>query len=333
MTEPDERSDDIEDAAAAWVIRLGGPPLAPAERRALDDWLAARADHRAAFDRARAAWAELAGLAAAPGSLAADVVPAAAPRGPRRPRRRPWAPAGALAATLVLAIGLGAVWFGDPVTALVADHRTAPAEIRTVRLPDGSQVALGPASAVDLRFDDRERRVALLAGVVHVTVRPIDGGESRPFLVEAAGGTVRALGTRFVVDRAADDVAVTVTEHQVEVAVATPAGPADTAIVSSGQSVRYGRRGGLGAVEAGSPDHATAWVRGRLVFDRAPLAEVVAVLNRYRHGRIVVADAALADRRVSGVFDAERLDEALASIARELGADIAAVPPFVTLLY
>ena len=47
----------------------------------------------------------------------------------------------------------------------------------------------------------------------------------------------------------------------------------------------------------------------------------------------VVADTALGGRRVSGVFDTSRLDEALASIARELGARTAAVPPFVTLLY
>ncbi len=333
MSEPEQRRDDIEGRAAEWVIRLGGDPLTPEERRTLDRWLTEHPDHRAAFDFACSTWSGLAALRPAPGALAADIVSPLS----HRSRARVWMRAGALAASILIAIGLGVRWLGDPLTMLVADYRTAPAEMRTVTLPDGSRMDLGPASAVALRFNDQERRVELLAGVIHVDVAPMAGSEDRPFVVEAAGGTVTALGTRFVVDRTPDAIEVTVTEHRGEVA-ATPAGEGsawgagETVVLSPGQSVRYGDAG-FGAIADVNPEHATAWRRGRLVFDRAPLAEVAAELNRYRHGRIVIADAALGERRVSGVFEAARLDEALASIARELGAHVADVPPFVTLLY
>lgn len=338
VSEPNGRRDDIEATAAEWVIRLGGDPLTPDERQALDRWLAGHPDHQAAFDYARSTWGELTALRRAPGSLADDFVPPPSnasnvARLRARSRPRVWMQAGALAAAVLLAVGLGVTWLGDPVTMLAADYRTAPAETRTVTLPDGSEVDLGPDSAVVLHFDDRERRIELLAGIVHVTAAPMDGDEGRPFVVEAANGVARALGTRFVVDRMPDAVQVTVTEHRVAVAVLPVSDPADAVTLSPGQSVRYDRSVGLGPVLNVNLNHAAAWRRGRLVFDRVPLAEVVAELNRYRHGRIVIADAALRERAVSGVFETTRLDEALASIARELGVRTAAVPPFVTLLY
>lgn len=338
MTEAEDRREGIEATAAEWVIRLGGDPLRPDERRVLDRWLAEHPDHRTAFDDARSTWADLGTLRDTPGSLAGDIVlppsrAAALLRAPGRSRPRVWVQAGTLAAVL-LAVGLGVTWFGDPVTMLVADYRTAPAETRTVALPDGSSVDLAPASAIALRFDDRERRIELLAGIAFVTAAPMTQSEGRPFVVEAANGVARALGTQFMVDRMPDAVQVMVTQHRVEVASTSEAAKAPEAVVlSPGQSVRYDRRAGLGPVQDANLDHLTAWRRGRLVFDRVSLAAVVAELNRYRHGRIIVADAALGDRIVSGVFETARLDEALASIAREVGVRTASVPPFITLLY
>ena len=43
------------------------------------------------------------------------------------------------------------------------------------------------------------------------------------------------------------------------------------------------------------------WREGVLVFRDMPLSEAVAEINRYRPGRIMVLDDALAARRVSGV--------------------------------
>ena len=336
---PEGRRDEIEAVAAEWVSRLSGDPLRPDERRDLSHWLARHPDHQAAFDFARTVWSDLGALRDAPGSLADDFVPPR-PEADRQstrastgwqPRRLVWA--GSLAACLTIAVGLGAFWFGDPVTAFLADYRTAPAETRSVVLSDGSTLELAPASAMALRFDGNERRVELLSGALYVTAAPMDQNERRPFVVAAADGAAKALGTQYMVERQADAVQVTVALHRVEVAVAGAAAPADAVTLTSGQSVRYDGRGGLGPVHGVALETATAWRRGRLIFDRAPLAEVVARLNRYRRGEIIIADAELAERRVSGVFETTRLDNALDSIAQELGAEQIAVPPFITLLY
>lgn len=335
--ESGDRRDAIDTTAAGWAVRLGGGPLSGSERHDLDRWLAENPAHAAAFEEAQAAWDRMGMLRFAPGDLRYDIVPprGASPTPPSangKDRARRWTRVAAVAACLLLLAGGTALWTGDPLVMMTADYRTGPGERRLVTLSDGSTVDLGPASAIAVDYTGRARQVELLSGVAYFTAAPAVAGESRPFVVDAAGGSARALGTRFMVERLSADVEVTVTEHAVEVALATPTGDRPTILLAQGQSVRYSDNG-LGPAETANPERATAWRRGRLIFDNVPLGDVVAALNRYRHGRIVVADRALAGRKVSGVFETDAADAALATIARDLRIGTVSLPPLVTLLY
>ncbi|MBN5455516.1 FecR family protein, partial [Pseudomonas aeruginosa] len=90
--------------------------------------------------------------------------------------------------------------------------------------------------------------------------------------------------------------------------------------------------GGVAARRGGRRDDLTSWRRGLLVFDEQPLGEVVARLNRYRPGHLLVAPGALAQRRVSGVFRVADLEASLQSISDELGMRSLSLAG-VTLLY
>lgn len=329
-------SNDVEATAAEWVIRLGGGALRDDERRDFERWLAEAPAHTAAFAHARAVWANLGALQAESCSRSRDIAPLSSPI-PRRSRLTIGGAAfrsAALAALLVTGIGIASFWLGDPILILQADYRTGPGESRSVVLADGSAVQLNTASALAVHFDGHERRVALLAGEAFFDVAAMRGGENRPFVVEAGNGRARALGTQFSVDREGAATRIVVAEHQVQVSAAPPeAAEPNTVVLSPGQAVRYDPASGLGAVTSVDADRATSWRRGRLIFDRVRLEDVVAELNRYRRGRIVIATAALGDRRVSGVFSTTELDAGLESIARELGARAVSVPPFLTMLY
>lgn len=333
MTEPSDRQDEIDETAALWVARLAGGPLDATDRRALERWLTEDASHAAAFAEAQAALGLMDASAQTPDAhRVADVPPPALAPSPAPPHHAlRWRRLTALAASAMLLIAGALLWAGDPLLMMAADHRTAPAERRTVTLPDGSVVELGPASAIALRYDDEQRKVELLSGVAYFTAAPRVGAEQRPFVVAAASGTARALGTQFAVDRFADSVEVVVVEHEVAVAVADPGGQSTTVVLSPGQSVRYAAAG-LATPRTTNLDQTLAWRRDRLVFDHVPLADVVDELNRYRRGKIVIGSVGLAQRQVSGVFDAVDTDAALAAITRELGARTASVP-LVTVLY
>ncbi|EOQ78165.1 transmembrane sensor [Pseudomonas aeruginosa VRFPA02] len=102
--------------------------------------------------------------------------------------------------------------------------------------------------------------------------------------------------------------------------------------LGEGESLRYSAEGGVEAPLGGRLDDLTSWRRGLLVFDEQPLGEVVARLNRYRPGHLLVAPGALAQRRVSGVFRVADLEASLQSISDELGVRSLGLAG-VTLLY
>jgi transmembrane sensor len=319
---PDQ--DDIDGAAAQWAVRMAAGALDQASRRALLRWLDASPAHQKALGEARKAWSAM-------GRIDAAELGVSLP--PPRPARRTLPRLTALAASVLLAIGLGlGVRCGDPLAALRADHYTAIAEIAAVTLPDGSKVRLAPASAIALHYNGGQRRVELLSGQADFTVAPMNTAEPRPFVVGAAGGTARALGTRFMVTRLPDGVEVDVAEHTVEVSQTNEDGTMSRRVLKPGDSIRYGD-GGLGAVTHIRYAQAAAWQDGTLVFDRAPLAEVAATLNRYRTGRIVIRDEALAERPVSGVFNAAEPDAALNAVIAALGIRSTSLPPFLTVLH
>lgn len=333
----------MEAEAAEWVIRLGGKPLSSEEHQSFERWRTRSASHAQAFEFARQTWGDLAALRDAPGPLAADIastrrqqrpyqaVPAAAAVARRHSGL--WRHGVAAAICLVAAAGAANFWYGNPATLIASDYHTTPGEQRSVDLPDGSVVELSTGSAIALHFNDTERRVTLIEGTAYFTAALMGPTEKRPFVVESANGTATALGTQFAVTRLADAVEVTVAEHDVRVALSDAAGGAKQVVLSPGQSVRYSPAAGLGQVSVRDVEQATAWRRGRLIFDQVPLAEVVTELNRYRRGRIVITGSTLANRKVSGMFRIDDLDNALHTIASELGLRSASVPPLVTVLY
>lgn len=349
--------DDLAQQAAEWLVRRGDVGWASADEQDWLRWLRASPEHRAAYAQAERLWAELAGLKQAPELLAPEALMGAGADGQmdavrttvadglpgRRARSRSaalpaWLAArsarawGAASLATIALVAVLAGTGGDPLLALQADHRSAVGGAQDLALPDGSRVRLGADSAVAIHFSEDERRVDLLQGEALFEAAPVRRdlaqGERRPFVVAAAQGRTRALGTRFIVERLATHTRVTGVEHQV--AVALDAAPQRAAVLSPGQVARYDDQG-VTAVDAPAIDAVSARERGLLVFERAELADVVARLNRYHAGRIAIHGEALAQRRVSGVFPARDIDGALQSIADELGAKALRLPGLVLL--
>jgi transmembrane sensor len=308
----------ITEAAAEWAVRLHAGALTEQEQTELQHWIACDSRHEAALRFAEQTWAAL-------GEVYKDEPvhrqrPVAATLSVRRSkRRRPWQRAAAVALVVVVA-GVGWVRGPDALLRLQADYVTQKGEVRTVHLADGSTVELDSNSAIRLDYDGVQRRVSLIQGSAIFDVAPRVGPETRPFVVQSAGAQTRALGTRFVVTREDDRQAwVGVLQHSVEVSMQAPPrqGPAER-VLKEGQAARYNPQEGVAPLDQFDVERATSWRRGVLIFDRLPLAKVVEQLNRYRPGRVVLTDAALGEREVSGVFRLDMLDTALGTLTQEL---------------
>lgn len=298
-------SDRVEDPliveALRWLVLVRDASAAESDRQACERWRRADAAHEAAWQRAQSVWARadvLKPAFARPGAVAA--LPTPERKSPALARRR-W-----LQAAAVAAVAVPAAYVARRAD-LWADHRTAAGERRTVALADGSTVELAGASALSVSFEPGTRRLELVAGEAFFSVAP---DPARPFVVVAAGGRTRALGTAFNIKLADDFTTVTVAEHRVEVS----AGGGARVEIGQGQQVRYaGPR--LDAPRSVDVRAVEGWRRDRLVFQDAPLGEVIADLERCRGGRIVLTDSRLRALPVTAVFDARQIDSALVTIA------------------
>lgn len=206
----------ITEAAAEWAVRLHAGALTEQEQAELRHWIACDSRHEAALRFAEQTWAALGEVYKEPPVNRQRPSAATQPvRGTRR--RRPWQRAAAVALVVVVA-GVGWVRGPDLLLRMQADYITEKGEVRTVHLADGSKVELDSGSAIRLDYDGVQRRISLLQGSAIFDVAPRVGEETRPFVVQSAGGQTRALGTKFVVEREGDSQAWTgVLEHSVEV--------------------------------------------------------------------------------------------------------------------
>ena len=68
-------------------------------------------------------------------------------------------------------------------------------------------------------------------------------------------------------------------------------------------------------------DRALAWREGVLDVKNAPLAEVVAALDRYRPGRIILVNETVAAKRFDGVLSLDEVDRALHIVAGSSGLE------------
>lgn len=225
----------------------------------------------------------------------------------RRPRRR------VLRDVLALAgIGVATGWLVKeqvPVRALLADLRTGTGERRTLLLPDGSQLTMNARSAVDLAFSTGARVLRLREGEIIVSVSP---DAARPFEVQGTHGSVRALGTRFLVRQREERTLAMVLEHSVR--VRTRQGEERT--LQAGESALF-NDASIGATETGRSGLAS-WERGMLVADDQSLGEVVDALRPYRRdGFLRISDAA-ARLRVLGAFPLDQPERAIESLAQTL---------------
>ncbi len=334
---PPSGSAAIEDAAISWLTERDDG-FSPAREREFAQWLRADPRHAAAVARLEQTLGLLGELPefrtelntafdrAAPVvafSSASTEPPARATQ--RWPRALAWA---GLAAVLALGSFVGWRALQPPPE---THFTTTVSGYERARLDDGSTLELNAATALRVQFTAAERRVNLEAGEAHFAVAH---DTARPFIVNAGGVAVRAVGTAFNVRYAADGgVEVIVTEGKVAVSGverveprALSAGveteparwgqraPPGSTLVSAGQRIFLPKHAPLPAVERVDPAAlraALAWQSRLADFAEAPLADVIARFNARSRIQLFLADEKLADRRIGGTF---ALDEAEAFV-------------------
>lgn len=313
--EPHTPVSDGRTQAGDWFARLHMPDCTEFERAAFRRWFNENPENAAAYRRMETVWRDSEALRSDP-AIAAATREALKVRPPRLrrsgSRRWRWAAAAAAvvlavaAVTLVPGMDEGAPTVWTPVVWSGERFVTATGEQRSISLTDGSQVLLDAESILRVRYDDHTRHLVLEQGQAQFKVAK---DAKRPFVVKAADGAVRAIGTEFQVRL--DDAAVVVTLLEGKVSVDIPGvlgglvAPAKSELMVAGQQVRYGssRRAPI-AKQPADLEVAQGWTHGDLVFKRWPLDELVTEMNRHTTVKLRIEDPSLRDLKVNGRFRA-----------------------------
>lgn len=289
----------VAQQAADWLTVLMSDEAGEEQRADWLRWRAADPEHERAWQHIEAVSRRFGGLhgGAATQALGQLERPAAG----RRRQLLLWLGV-AGGAGLLAAHARFTPWHG--ARAVLADYRTATGERRQLALSDGSLVSLNTASAINVRFDGKQRLLELLAGEIMVTSGH-GAGSSAPLLVSTHEGVVRALGTRFAVRQQDGNSSVSVFDSAVEIRAQD--GDGAVLFLAAGHDARFSRRH-IDAPQRSSA-HADAWQRGQLIVDDVTLGDFLAELARYRPG-VIDCMPEVAHLRLSGVFplsDTERI--------------------------
>lgn len=325
MSTPDNNPMDemLNAEAADWLIEQD-EGFSPDRARAFAEWLAQDPRHAEAVCRTSETlllFNELPKVRDAYDSRYARPLEPTANASPKG--RSAWSHALPWAAGIAAVLALGAMIdrFGSSRPAVVEEvvYATEMPEPRRVALPDGSVVDLNENSQVRVRFSATERQVILVSGEAHFQVAH---DPAKPFVVNAQGVSLRAVGTAFNVRLAGESVDLLVTEGKVELgsaasriaAVVAPLLVAGERTLISGNAVDTPQ---IEKVAASSIRDLLAWQDRMTNFVDVPLRELVARMNRCNSTQLVLADADLGDRKVGGVIFLNRVDRFIQVLERE----------------
>jgi len=296
------RSDEaVRREAADWAA-LFHDPDAEIDRAAFERWRAADPRHAEIYARIEQGWEQSALLAQTRFG-----------RTRRLPeRRRGWfgTPARYAVAAAVLLVAVAGLTLASPdflgrsTRAGATEFASQVGEIREVTLADGSSVTLDTDSALRVAFTPDERRLLLSRGRARFEVAH---DPDRPFVVIAGGGSIVALGTVFDVGIVDGRVRVTLLRGTVEVRntdAGSNGGPAQAVErLQPNEKISF-----VASAPLPSPQPVMEtdkqWTSGMLAFDETRLAEAIAEANRYSTARIIIADPAVGDLRITGAYRA-----------------------------
>jgi ferric-dicitrate binding protein FerR (iron transport regulator) len=325
----DDRNGEWPDLDALWRMATGRSDPSDAER--LQEWLrmTPNAGHveqglRAIEEQADALAASY-DVEAAVARLRSDMgIGRALPV--HQPARRPSVTRWARRVLAVAAVAAVCVWGVDRLTpygrvmraAWQVVESTSVGEVRRLRLPDNTDVVLGPETTIRYRVDrSRGRRDVWLDGEARFAVAAAPG---RRFRVYAAHSTAEDIGTTFTVRAYRTDsmVRVVVLEGAVVLRARSATRSSHARTLIAGELGQRSRDGDVRG-ERVDPELYMAWTRDTLAFQDTPLLDVARQLKRW-YGVDVTVDSTLVGRTLTGSFAYGALPTTLAAIAAAIDA-------------
>lgn len=321
-------------AAADWFVRLQGSEVSLEDTLAWQAWVNESPKNAQAFARIEELSHLLRSVPVPPAvradELARDRYDASVPLKEWKEQRtlsRPWMTLAVAALLAGIAFTLATLFWHKPPASTFS---TAVGQNRNITLDDGSTVALGGDTRIEVALSVQVRAITLTRGEALFRVAK---DPDKPFKVRVGDATIVALGTEFDVQLGSDRAIVSVTEGRVlvepaarflPVSVLKEFRPKLRAVhLDAGQQTIAGSAGIEEPTEVEDPAAATAWQTGRLAFRLEPLRYVLEDVNRYAQKPIVLEGEGLGAIVITGTVERDNISGWVSSLERafDLEAD------------
>jgi len=190
-------------------------------------------------------------------------------------------------------------------TADIREYSTRTGQSAVVTLATGIRVTLAPQTKLTVATTSAGIDATLIGEAYFVAPHQL----ARPFAVHTGNVATRVLGTSFNVARYANDsvTRVFVTEGKVATGVLRPSIITAGTLAAITDSV-------VTTTEVSDAQTRIGWIGGRLVFQNAPISDVLAAIHRWYGVDIRLADSTLASQRLTTELDVRRSPHELMAV-------------------
>jgi transmembrane sensor len=227
------------------------------------------------------------------------------------------------AAVVPLGVGAGLWWYGQD-----QQVQTAYGEIKTVALPDGTQVVLNGNSALTYQrgWGHSTREVWLRGeGFFKVTHLNQDTTQVQPgerFVVHCRGLNVEVLGTTFNVNDRPGKVDVGLVTGKIRLTTALPNQAPKALTLAPGDYVEYAARHLSAPRRLAHPEYLTTWSQRQFVFTDARLGDILKTLQDAYGYQITYAHPEAAQLQIEGEINVAGVAELLETVSASLHVTI-----------
>ena len=225
----------------------------------------------------------------------------------------------AIAASLLLLMGLSFFVYQSSVNTITKQYATKPGEHAKIMLSDGTKIWLNAGSRLKYpaKFKGDTREVYLTGEAFFDVAKD----KKHPFIIHTDKMDTKVLGTSFNVqaypDNATQEVSVLTGRVNVKSTVTE-----ENVYVTPGQKVVFKSKSNKLQAFTDIPlNSISLWRKNIIVFEDAPLPEVIATINRKYNVTVEIGNKDLNNLKISAYFKELPVEQVVALVCNIINAD------------
>ncbi len=204
------------------------------------------------------------------------------------------------AAVIILILGFSWIFYHNTQSVSIKTISTL-AEIKKIKLPDGTQVILDRYSSIQFPevFEEKKRDVRLSGeAYFEVTKNP-----AKPFIVETQSVNIQVLGTHFNVEAYEDDPSVTTTLLEGSVAVSNKKQNGRLILKPNETAIYNKQLATFKHMKRVDAEKDIVWSQDILLFNSVPMHEIALTLSHKFNIKIEIDNASLRNHKFTARFN------------------------------